>query len=343
MEIGSGILLILLGAFASFLSAILTSLSQDEMNRIIDTDYKSAKILTELKSHFERNISPFQIIEVVFYSIAGILTGIVLYNFEVSLQAYIIISGLFVITVLLFRYSAQAVGIRNALKYAPKFAFLLYYTNLLTKPIVWFMNFLTTKIIGYDYEEAYREDITQIVEEAHEEGAIDPGEYRIMKNLMYLENVKVSDVMTPRTVVFSLQADITIEEAVKNADIQMYSRFPIWQGESIDDDIVGYVMTREILQAALEGRHKLRLRDFAREISVIEENVELDNALEMFLNKRQHQFIVIDQYGGVVGLLTMEDVLEAMLGVEIVDEADRFVDLRLLAKQKREENFSGED
>jgi CBS domain containing-hemolysin-like protein len=68
--------------------------------------------------------------------------------------------------------------------------------------------------------------------------------------------------------------------------------------------------------------------------------LELDNALEMFLNKRQHQFIVVDQYGGVVGLLTMEDVLEAMLGVEIVDEADKFIDLRLLAKQRRDEKLS---
>jgi CBS domain containing-hemolysin-like protein len=340
MEIGSGILFILLGAFASYLSGILTSLTQEELSEIIEKDYNSAKILTDLKAQFERDISPFQIYEVIFYLAAGIISGFWLAGISNVLLSEVYLYLILVSIILLLRYTAQAFGIKNAGKSAHKLKTILYISNFLVSPLLWLFNKITNKIIGYEYEEASREDITQIVEEAHEEGAIDSGEYRILKNLMHLENIKVSDVMTPRTVVFSLEADITVSEAVKNSDIQMYSRFPVWQGESIDDDILGYIMTKDILQASLDGKNHLRLRDFAREISFIQENVELDNALEMFLNKRQHQFIVVDQYGGVVGLLTMEDVLEAMLGVEIVDEADRFVDLRLLAKQKRGDKFA---
>lgn len=330
-----------MGAFASYLSGILNSLTQEDLSEIIEKDYNSAKVLTDLKAHFERDISPFQIYEVIFYVSAGVLSGFWMSGYYSGLLSEIYVILVLFSIILILRYSAQAFGIKNSGKSAPKLKNILRLSNMIVAPFLWLFNQITNKIVGYDYEEATREDITQIVEEAHEEGTIDPGEYRILKNLMYLENINVSDVMTPRTVVFSLEADFLIGEAVKQQDIQMYSRFPIWQGESIDDDILGYVMTRDILHASLEGKNNLRLRDFAREISFIEEHVELDNALEMFLNKKQHQFIVVDQYGGVVGLLTMEDVLEAMLGVEIVDEADKFVDLRLLAKQRREDSFSG--
>ncbi len=341
MEISLSVLFIIFGAVASYLSGILTSLTQEDLSEIIEKDYNSAKILTDLKGQFERDISPFQIYEILFYVSAGVISGHWLSGVYLGVLSELYLILIISAFILLLRYSAQAYGIRNTAKAAPKLKRILKFSNMVVSPFLWIFNQITNKIVGYDYEEASREDITQMVEEAHEEGTIDAGEYRILKNLMYLENIKVSDVMTPRTVVFSLEADILIGEAVKQQDIQMYSRFPVWQGESIDDDILGYVMTRDILHASLEGRNHLRLRDFAREISFIEEYVELDNALEMFLNKKQHQFIVVDQYGGVVGLLTMEDVLEAMLGVEIVDEADKFVDLRLLAKQRREDSFSG--
>jgi CBS domain containing-hemolysin-like protein len=120
----------------------------------------------------------------------------------------------------------------------------------------------------------------------------------------------------------------------------MYSRFPIWEGESLDDGIIGYVMSKDILLAALKGKGATKLRDFCREVYFIPENAELDTTLERFLNRRQHLFVVVDEYGGIEGLITMEDVLETMLGAEIVDEVDKVVDLRLLAKQRRDNRIA---
>lgn len=157
---------------------------------------------------------------------------------------------------------------------------------------------------------------------------------------MNFSEVLVSDVMTPRTVIFSCEADKIIDDVIKMPELQMYSRFPIWEGESVDDGVIGYVMSKDILLAALNGKNNLSLRDFCREVYFIPENARLDIALERFLNRRQHLFIVVDEYGGVEGLITMEDVLETILGTEILDEVDKVADLRQLAKQRRDSRIA---
>lgn len=184
-------------------------------------------------------------------------------------------------------------------------------------------------------EEEAREELEALVETAREEGALDPGEYRIMTNIMQLSSIEVGDVMTPRMVVSSMSSELTVSEAVKQPELQMFSRLPIYDGSDLDS-VTGYVMTKDILRAALAGRHTVELSRLKREISYIPENITLDHALEQFLQQRQHVFMVVDEHGGVEGIITMEDVLETMLGAEIVDEADHVVDLRALAKQRRD-------
>lgn len=186
----------------------------------------------------------------------------------------------------------------------------------------------------HDEDEA-REELEAFVETAREEGALDPGEYRIMTNIMRLSSIDVGDIMTPRTVVFGLNVETTVGEALKTPELQMFSRFPVYDGNDLDS-VNGYVITKDVLRAALAGRHNVELGKLKRDISFIPENVTLERALEQFLQQRQQLFMVVDEHGGVEGLLSMEDVLETMLGVEIVDEADHVVDLRQLAKQRRD-------
>ncbi|MEY2718683.1 MAG: hypothetical protein RLZZ273_49 [Bacteroidota bacterium] len=184
-------------------------------------------------------------------------------------------------------------------------------------------------------EEEAREELEALVETAREEGALDPGEYRIMTNIMQLSSIEVTDVMTPRTVVAGLAADLTVADAIKRPELQTFSRMPVYEGADLDA-VTGYVMTKDILRAAVAGRQNVEIGRLKREISYIPENITLDHALEQFLQQRQHVFMVVDEHGGVEGIITMEDVLETMLGAEIVDEADHVVDLRALAKQRRD-------
>ena len=195
-------------------------------------------------------------------------------------------------------------------------------------------------ITGKTEQEASREELTAMVESARQEGTLDDEEYRILKNIMHFSDVLVSDVMTPRTVVFSCNAMKTVGEIVNLPEMQMYSRIPIWDGNSLDDGVIGYVMSKDVYYAALTGKNNLPLKNLLREIDVIPENAQLDMALNRFLKKRQHIFLVVDEYGGIEGIITMEDVLETILGVEIVDEADRIVDLRELAKLHRDKRIA---
>lgn len=207
-------------------------------------------------------------------------------------------------------------------------------------PIAYPYSLIVSKIGGHLEDEASREDISALVESAMEDGSIEEEEYRILKNVMKFSDVLVADVMTPRTVVFSLNSDRTIGEIINLPEIQMYSRFPIWEGNSLDDGIVGYIVTKDILNAALRKKTNSLLREYARDVQFIPENASLDDALDQFLKKRQHLMLVVDEYGGIDGLISMEDVMENILGVEIVDEADSVVDLRDLAKQRRDKRVN---
>jgi CBS domain containing-hemolysin-like protein len=331
---------ILFGAFCAFLSAILTSLSQEKLNNIIDSKTKASARLHSLRTNIENSNAGFTIIENLSYTAAYVLFGIVTFN---NYQGWLItIIGILVIfnLVLFIRSLFFAFGRRYADNLAGPLSGLLYLFAIIPEPLIESAKYIIHKIGGNPSEDASRHELNAMVETAREEGSIEPDEYRILKNIMNFREVLVSDVMTPRTVVFSCEADNTVGEIVNLTEMQMYSRFPIWEGESMDDGVVGYVMTKDVIYAALQGNSSRMLRGLARKVYYIPENAELDKALDEFLKRKQHLFIVVDEYGGVEGLLTMEDVLETILGVEIVDEADKVVDLRELAKQHRDKRIA---
>jgi CBS domain containing-hemolysin-like protein len=188
-------------------------------------------------------------------------------------------------------------------------------------------------------ESEQREEFDALVDTAREEGTLDDGEYRIFKSIMNFSEIRVADIMTPRSVVFSVQSTMTVEQVALLPELQMYSRFPVWEGDSTDG-IIGYALTKDVLRAALDGRRNRTMDRLARQANFIPDNATLEKALEQFLQGRMHMFIVVDEYGGIEGLVTMEDVLETMLGTEIVDEADRIVDLRELAKSRRDKRVA---
>lgn len=187
--------------------------------------------------------------------------------------------------------------------------------------------------------EQVAEELTAIMEEAVEEGALEAGEVRILQNIMRVGEVRVEDVMTPRNVVASLHADMPIADAARLPELQTYSRLPVWEGSSMDN-VVGYVLSRDVLVQALVGHGTQPVRTLVRPVVFIPENVGLDRALEEFLKRRQHMFVVVDEYGGVEGIITLEDVVETILGTEIVDEADRVEDMRQLAQQQRDRRIA---
>ncbi|MFQ5675693.1 MAG: CNNM domain-containing protein, partial [bacterium] len=178
-----------------------------------------------------------------------------------------------------------------------------------------------------------RSELEVLAKIAAVEGALEEKEHFIFKNLLHLRRVKVSDIMTPRTVIFMLPEDMTVGEVLANHRVLAYSRIPVYK-ETMDN-VTGFVLRYHILSAAAEDKDRARLLQFARPIHAVPEKVDVARVLEKFIRRQEHIFLIINEYGGTEGIITMEDAIESLLGTEITDETDLVADLRVLAKQRR--------
>jgi CBS domain containing-hemolysin-like protein len=238
------------------------------------------------------------------------------------------------------RYLFQALGIRASENVKPGVSVLLFAFYILMYPLFWIFSTLNLAIVGEKTEEDSRDEIESVVESAYSEQALEADEYKILKNTMQFNEMTVHEVMTPRTVIFGMSIMSTIADVVDNPELQNYSRIPVWEGESIDDGVRGYVLTKDVFYAAVHEKGESTLEDFVREIRIINESDTLDDVLERILGSRNHIFMVADEYGGITGLITLEDVLETIIGEEILDEGDEYVDMRQLAKQLRDKKIT---
>lgn len=168
------------------------------------------------------------------------------------------------------------------------------------------------------------------------EGEITAGESELVHNIIELESKAVRDIMTPRTVIFSLEANMTVEEAVEAVDGMGFTRIPIYEGDR--ENILGYVMIHDLYSAKAMAHPQRKLKSLARNISFTPATTNALALLTQFLKHRRHISVVIDEYGGVAGLVTLEDLIETLLGKEIVDETDREIDLQERARRIRSQN-----
>lgn len=203
--------------------------------------------------------------------------------------------------------------------------FLLY-------PLVFLCMALTQLISKGKKQHSFsREEFQAIADIGIKEGQFREEESRIIRNLFLLRKLSADDIMTPRTVIFTLPANMTVGEAVKIPDIK-FTRIPIYQGDP--DHIVGFVLRGDIYLEVSRGNQTKPLIALRRDLAAVPETVTLIHLYERFLKHRQQAVLVVDEHGGVAGILTMEDIIETLLGIEIMDETDTVADMRALAKQQ---------
>ena len=202
-------------------------------------------------------------------------------------------------------------------------------------PVIW-LSSLVTRLIARDKTEdaVTAKEIRVMARSSLRTGGIMPYQEKIIERILTLQNKKVKDVMTPRTVVFSLSEHLTLEEASGKVQKWEHSRFPVYDEDM--EDVVGVVLTKELFIALREGKQDIHLTELMRPAHFVAETATLNSVLMEFLGSRQQLFVVLDEYGGLSGLISLEDVLEEILGREIVDESDMVMDKRALARQRRE-------
>ncbi|WP_019672611.1 CNNM domain-containing protein [Psychrobacter lutiphocae] len=203
--------------------------------------------------------------------------------------------------------------------------FLLY-------PLIWVSEKITKLLTrGKKAHTFSRNEFAALASVGEQSGQIDPLESRIIRNLLAFGAIKVEDIMTPRSVIHAFDQSITVAELLANRPKLMFSRLPIYDEDL--DKVTGFVLKSDILLAKANNHMDKPLESYKREITFVFSKMKLFDLLDLMLNSRIHIAITVGEYGEVKGLVTLEDVLETLLGLEIVDEVDRVEDMQALARQ----------
>ena len=203
-------------------------------------------------------------------------------------------------------------------------------------PIVWLSELLTQWVSrGQKAHIFSRDELISMARIGENSGTMPKSESRILRNLFRLGTLTAQDIMTPRTVIESLPEDASIEEALEVATNRPFSRLPLYRDDK--DQITGFVLRADVLMASNQGKGDAPLTSIQREVITVRDSIALSELFDHFLQKRQHISIVLDEYGGTKGLVTLEDLVETLIGMEIIDETDAVVDMRALARQQWQE------
>ncbi|HSI76852.1 MAG TPA: CNNM domain-containing protein [Lunatimonas sp.] len=203
----------------------------------------------------------------------------------------------------------------------------------ITYPLV-VVSAVLTRALSRDTKELTisREEISALASIGTQEGIFADKENKIIQNLIKLKSVRISEIMTPRIVVVVANEEMTLQEFLKNKDFLHFSRIPIY--DNMRDNITGYVFRELVFEKLAEDQFDLKLKDIKREILTFPENTTLFDAWDVMITKKEHISIVIDEYGGMDGIASLEDIIESLLGFEIVDEKDRVDDMQQYALER---------
>lgn len=208
---------------------------------------------------------------------------------------------------------------------------------IITFPLVWILEKITGLIADNSKQVAVsREEVSAMVNVGEEEGVIEKEEKRMIQNLLKLDEITAHEIMTPSVVVTMADSSMTVRELYDTEKYNHYSRIPIYDDDN-EDYITGYVLRQTILEYLTEDKFQTTLKELARPVLYFQEDTSVGDIWEALLAKKEHISIIIDEYGAIRGIVTLEDVIETMIGSEIVDEKDEVVDMQEYAKAQWKE------
>ncbi len=227
----------------------------------------------------------------------------------------------------------KTIGATHWKSLAPIAAYVIRFFVWITYPIILMTLFVTNRINKDDeHMSLTKAELIESTLMSEDEGLLDEQESDVIENILLLDRIKVQEILTPRTVVFGLDGNRTIKDIVeKEEDIFKFSRVPVYDGDI--ENITGMVMTKKIFKEALTD-DSVTLKSIQKVIFKVNENIPVSMALDLFIKKKEHMFLVLDSYDQTEGIVTLEDCVETILGVEIVDESDSDADMREVAKHK---------
>lgn len=331
------VLLALVCSFAcSVAEAVLLSITPSYIAGLREKQPKRAALLKRLRhDRIDQSLAAILTLNTIAHTVGAIVAGA-----KATVVFGSVWIGLFsAIMTLLILFFSEIIPKTMGAVYWPKFvgvtAFFVYGLIISIYPLVWVAEGLTRLIARGKVEHVFsRDEFIAMADIGEKTGQINERESHFIRSLLRCSSLQVKYIMTPRVVISALPQDMTLTEALKSANEIPFSRVPVY-GTDIDE-ITGFVLRSEILAYTPQGQDDLTLVTLKRDIRFVPESMPLSMLLEFLLNNRQHIVIVVGEYGGTSGLVTLEDVLETLLGMEIQDEMDDVEDMRLLARQQWE-------
>ena len=328
-------LALIVSFLCSIVEAVILSVSAPFI-KIKEMEGKaSAKYLKNLKHKIDRPLSAILTINTVAHTVGA--AGVGAQAVAVFGEIYFgVISAILTILILFFsEIIPKTIGAIFWRNLALPSAIVIIGMIYISYPLVVLSEFIT-KIISKNKksQKVSREEVVALAHLGTKDGALKESESKVIDNLIKLKTINVREIMTPRTVVVSAPEEIFLDDFIKQKEYLQYSRIPIYSGNI--DNVTGYILKSDVLEKLAKDIRNQELKDLRRSIIIFYENFSIPKLFEELLLKKEHIALIIDEYGGMQGLATMEDIIETILGLEIMDEKDIEVNMQELAKKKWE-------
>ncbi len=319
----------------SLLEAVLLSLSPTYIAKLEEQGHKAAASLHELKANIHRPLAAILSLNTIAHTIGAAGAGAQAQALWGSNVLAIVSAILTILILVLSEIIPKTLGALYCQRLAAWTARVLVIMIWILKPLVLLSEKLTRLLAVERAHDATvsRDDLVALARLGALQGTMKASESLILKNLLSSGNQRVRDIMTPRTVIAALDETVTVQETMEQERSAMrFSRIPVWLEH--EDAITGYVLKNEVLLLMAQAQGDRTLGDIRRPIVTVPESLPIAQLLERMLDKHEQIAIVVDEYGGLAGVVTVEDVVETLLGREIVDEADPVRDTRALARTR---------
>jgi magnesium and cobalt exporter, CNNM family len=330
----SVVLVLTVSAFCSLSEAALYAVRLPYVRVLAESGRGAGKVLLQFKQNMQRPIAAILILNTIANTAGATIAGAQARSLFGE-GAVTIFAVLFTLSVLLLsEILPKVIGVTYNRVIAPGVSIPLRGALLALAPLVWLTDAVTRLVSGAKPQPIATEDeVEQFAQMSAEEGSILPEEAELVRNVLQLNEVRAKQILTPRTVVYKLPKGQTVEQLRNTAGSLPYSRIPVYD----DDDPehwIGVVIRRDILARLASGKTNVTVGSLAKPLHFVPGNMLGHKLLREFLARRAHLFGVLDEFGSVAGVVTLEDILESLIGEEIVDETDTAVDLQETARQR---------
>lgn len=321
--------------FFSFLcsiaEAVLLSVSWVYISLIEKQGHKAGKILRELKEDINKPLAAILTLNTVAHTVgaAGVGAQATHVLDDISLG---VVSAILTFLILVFsEIIPKTLGASYWKVLAPVTAYSLKFLVILLNPLIKVLELITRGMVKKEPVGFKRNEFSIMAQVSAKEGHIDSQEATILQNLLGLQEVKNKKAMTPRTVMFSVSQALLVGEFFHKHKKSRFTRIPVY--EKKPDNIIGFVIRADLLLAQARGNSDISLSNYVREMPTFLDNMFLSNTMKQMLLGKDQISLIVNEYGTIRGILTLEDILETLIGHEIIDEGDKNVDMQKLAKR----------